>query len=249
MNSVSQQQVPEGYKQTEIGVIPEGWNVIELREAVDFLDGRRIPIKSGDRRKMKGDYPYYGASGIVDYVNAYLFDGSYILLGEDGENILSRNLPLAFRVDGKFWVNNHAHVLQPKDEFDLDYLSAFLESLDYTLLNSGTAQPKLNKQSCLAIKVGKPSKEEQIAIAHALSDIDALTTSLEKLIAKKRAIKTAAMQQLLTGKKRLPPFNQSHTGYKQTELGEIPKDWEVRAPHRCSSINKARKRPKTSRAG
>ncbi|MGZ5075058.1 MAG: restriction endonuclease subunit S [Methylobacter sp.] len=236
MDSVESRACPPGYKQTEVGVIPDDWDVVELSEAVDFLDGLRKPVKAGDREKMRGDYRYYGASGVVDYVNDYLFDGSYILLGEDGENILSRNLPLAFRVNGKFWVNNHAHVMQPKDGFDIDYLTAFLESLDYSLLNSGTAQPKLNKQSCLSVKVAKPTKSEQTAIANALSDVDALITSLEKLITKKRAIKTAAMQQLLTGKKRLPPFDLTHTGYKQTELGEIPEDWEVVELGRVLSI-------------
>ncbi|KIP70949.1 hypothetical protein SN13_00955 [Vibrio alginolyticus] len=184
---------------------------------------------------MKGQYPYYGASGVVDYVNDYIFDGDFILLGEDGENILSRNLPLAFKASGKIWVNNHAHVMTPKDEFHIDYLVEYLESLDYSLLNSGTAQPKLNKQACLGIVVVKPSREEQTAIANALSDVDALLTELEKLIAKKQAIKTATMQQLLTGKTRLPQFatytegekKGQPKGTKSSELGEIPEDWDV----------------------
>ena len=104
------QIIPKGYKQTEVGVIPVDWDIQTLEKAVTFLDGIRKPVKSSDRNKMKGVYRYYGASGIVDYVNDYLFDGEYILLGEDGENILSRSLPLAFKVTGKFWVNNHAHV-------------------------------------------------------------------------------------------------------------------------------------------
>ena len=228
----AQKVVPEGYKQTEVGVIPEDWSVSELGDAVEFLDGLRRPVKSSERAKIFGIYPYYGASGIVDYVNDYIFDEELILLGEDGENILSRNLPLAFRVSGKIWVNNHAHVMRPRKEFDIGYLTEFLESLDYSLLNSGTAQPKLNKRSCLGIKVAKPSKKEQTAIANALSDTDALLSELEKLIAKKQAIKTATMQQLLTGRTRLPQFAQhsdgSKKGYKQSELGEVPEDWEAK---------------------
>ncbi|ELZ7232012.1 restriction endonuclease subunit S [Vibrio parahaemolyticus] len=229
--SEQNQVVPEGYKLTEVGVIPAEWDVTELQYAVDFLDGLRKPIKSGDRTKIAGSYPYYGASGIVDYVNDYIFDDELILLGEDGENIVSRNQPLAFKVKGKIWVNNHAHVLKPKPNFDIGFLTEFLESLDYSLLNSGTAQPKLNKQTCLKIKVAQPSKAEQTAIANALSDVDVLISELEKLIAKKQAIKTATMQQLLTGKKRLPQFakNEDGTskGFKKSELGEIPEDWEV----------------------
>ncbi|MGU5536628.1 restriction endonuclease subunit S [Aeromonas caviae] len=230
MQETAGKTIPAGYKQTEVGVIPEDWDVCELQEAVEFLDGQRRPIKSGDRAKIAGIYPYYGASGIVDYVNDYIFDEQLILLGEDGENILSRNVPLAFKVSGKIWVNNHAHVLKPKEDFHIGYLTELLESIDYSLLNSGTAQPKLNKQTCQKIKVIKPRHKEQTAIANVLSDSDALFDALEQLIAKKQAIKSATMQQLLTGRTRLPAFalrpDGTPKGYKPSELGDIPDDWE-----------------------
>ena len=195
-----------GYKQTEVGVIPVDWEVRPLGEVTDFLDGRRRPVKDTDRAKMRGDIPYYGASGIVDYVNDFLFDEDLILLGEDGENILSRNRRLAFKVSGKAWVNNHAHVLRPKSGMELDYLVEFLESRNYEQYNTGTAQPKLNKQVCSALPVVCPTPPEQRAIAAALSDVDALLAGLDRLIAKKRDLKQAAMQQLLTGQTRLPGF-------------------------------------------
>ncbi|MYQ92215.1 restriction endonuclease subunit S [Streptomyces sp. SID4946] len=157
---------------------------------------------------MRGNIPYYGASGIVDYVNAYLFDEDLILLGEDGENILSRVVPLAFKITGKSWVNNHAHVLRPKASFDIDFLTAYLESLDYAGLNSGTAQPKLNKQSCSTIRVVKPPLVEQRRIAATLRDTDDLIAKLEQMIAKKQAIKQGLMQQLLTRRTRLPAFHE-----------------------------------------
>lgn len=185
-------------KQTEIGLMPEDWEVTTLSNSVFFLDGMRRPIKSNERKS--GQYPYYGASGIIDYVEDYIFDDELILLGEDGENILSRNLPLAFLVKGKIWVNNHAHVLKPKEDFHIKFLCEYLESLDYSLLNSGTAQPKLNKQACLNIKIAVPPLPEQEAIAEALSDADAWIESLEQLIAKKCLIKQGAMQELLTPK-------------------------------------------------
>lgn len=202
----------KGYKQSELGEIPEDWEICELKDAVDFLDGLRRPVKSGDRAKISGIYPYYGASGIVDYVNDFIFDDELILLGEDGENILSRNLPLAFKVSGKIWVNNHAHVMKPKSDFDITYLTEFLESLDYSLLNSGTAQPKLNKQSCLKIKVAKPSKKEQSAIAIILSDMDDELRALEQRLNKNRQIKQGMMQELLTGKTRLVKPEDDHHG-------------------------------------
>jgi type I restriction enzyme, S subunit len=185
-----------GYKYTEIGLVPEDWEIKQLSTVVDFLDGLRKPIKSSDRKS--GEYPYYGASGIIDYVNDFIFDDELILLGEDGENIISRSLPLVYRIKGKVWVNNHAHVLKPKEVIHIQYLTDFLESLDYSLLNSGTAQPKLNKQACLKILVAVPPLPEQIAIATALSDMDALIAQTEKLIEKKKAFKQGMMQQLLS---------------------------------------------------
>ncbi|MFB2539444.1 restriction endonuclease subunit S [Acinetobacter sp. c3-l95] len=199
-------ELKAGYKQTEVGVIPEDWEVRSLSEVVDFLDGCRRPVKDSDRAKMRGNVPYYGASGIVDYVNSHIFDEDLILLGEDGENILSRNTRLAFKISGKTWVNNHAHVLRPKSGMSLDYLVEFLENQDYAQYNTGTAQPKLNKLVCSRIPVLCPSPIEQRAIAQALSDVDALLATLDQMIAKKRDLKQATMQQLLTGKTRLPGF-------------------------------------------
>ena len=194
------------------------WKKVCLKDAADFLDHLRKPVSSSDRAKMKGVYPDYGASGIVDYVNDFIYDEPLILLGEDGENILSRNLPLAFLVDGKIWVNNHAHVLRAKEGVNRQYLCAFLESLDYTDLNSGTAQPKLNQEKCKNIEIYLPELEEQTAIAEALSNIDSLIFYVQKLIEKKKAIKQGTMQELLTGKKRLPGFSGE---WSKQQLGDI----------------------------
>ncbi|GAK60930.1 type I restriction-modification enzyme S subunit [Candidatus Vecturithrix granuli] len=204
--------IPKGYKRTEVGVIPSDWEVKPLGEIVDFLDGKRRPIKDSARAKMRGQYPYYGASGIIDFVNDYIFDDELILLGEDGENILSRNVRLAFRVSDKIWVNNHAHVLKPKEEFDVDYLAEKLESINYEQYNTGTAQPKLNQKTCWTIPVAlPPTLAEQRAIAAALHDADALISSLERLIAKKRSLKHGAMQTLL----------QPQAGWEVKKVGEV----------------------------
>ncbi len=186
--------------------IPKDWNIKELSKIVDFLDGKRKPIKDSDRNKMQGEYPYYGASGIIDYVNDYIFDEELILLGEDGANIINRNSPLAFRVSGKIWVNNHAHVLKPLNGYDIGYITEFLESIKYDMYNTGTAQPKLNKEVCKGIPVLLPPLPEQKAIAQVLSTTDAAIHTTEKLIAQKELRKKWLMQQLLTGKKRLKGF-------------------------------------------
>lgn len=194
------------------------WDEVGLGMAVEFLDSQRRPVRVGDRAAMRGHYPYYGASGVVDHVNGYLFDEDLILLGEDGENILSRVVPLAFKISGKSWVNNHAHVLRPKPGFDTDFLVAFLESLDYSGLNSGTAQPKVNMQSCLAIKVLKPPLIEQRLIARSLLDIDDLIEEINMAISKKRAVRQGMMQELLTGRIQLRGFEGE---WGSTTLGSV----------------------------
>ena len=199
--------IPQGYKDSPLGIIPKEWEVKRLGEVCTFLDSQRIPIKDMDRVKMQGKYPYYGASGIIDYINDYIFDDNLILLSEDGANILMRNTPLAFLVSGKIWVNNHAHVLKTKKEFNRYYVCSYLESLSYDKYNTGTAQPKLNREVCEKIPVLLPSREEQNKISNLLvmwdTAIEQQTILIEKLNLRKRAL----MQQLLKGKKRLPGFN------------------------------------------
>jgi type I restriction enzyme S subunit len=199
-------------------MIPDDWAFLSLGEVVDFLDNRRIPLNDADRQKRQGPYPYYGASGVIDYINDFLFDDDLILLGEDGANILNRSTPLAFRVSGKIWVNNHAHVLKPKIGCDLDYLVEYLESLNYGPYNTGTAQPKLNREVCEKIPVRVPPSAEQKRIGVIARAWDRAIELTEKLIAAKQRRKAALMQQLLTGKVRLPGF----TGEWQiTKLGQF----------------------------
>ena len=108
----------------------------ELGEIVEFLDGRRIPLRKADREKRRGPYPYYGASGIIDYIDDYLFDEDLLLLSEDGANLVNRSTPIAFIASGKYWVNNHAHVLKPlANVVDLYFLAYALADYDVGELN------------------------------------------------------------------------------------------------------------------
>jgi len=208
----------KGFKKTKVGWIPEDWRVVTLEKAVTFLDGKRKPIKESDRSKMKGKYPYYGASGIIDYINDYIFDEELILLGEDGANILNRSTRLAFKVKGKVWVNNHAHVLKPKTGFDIDYLNDYLESIDYIKYNTSIAQPKLNKAVCQDIPIAVPNYEEQKQIAEILSTWDEAIESSKNLIENLKLRKKGLMQQLLTGKKRLSGFDGE---WRKIPIGDI----------------------------
>jgi len=165
------------------------WNELPLSEVVEFLDGQRKPIKEADRAKRRGDYPYYGASGIIDTIDDYIFDEPLILLGEDGANIVDRSTPLAFRVSGKIWVNNHAHVLRVRPPHSLVYLEYFLESLDYKPFVTGTAQPKLNKGVCESIRVPVPDpgfqkevEQRLLAFEEALSKQDEAQKRIRELL-------------------------------------------------------------------
>lgn len=178
-----------------------GWKKEKLGNCVDFLDNLRKPVKEKDRKK--GCFPYYGASGIIDYVDDYIFDGEFILLGEDGANILFRSTPLAFKVSGKLWINNHAHVMQPKSNFDIDFLSNYLESLNYEKYNTGTAQPKLNQEICETIEVLSPSLPEQKIIAQVLSTADKEIALLKSSIEQEKQKKKSLAQLLLTGTVRV----------------------------------------------
>jgi type I restriction enzyme, S subunit len=170
-------------------IFPPDWAVKNLIEIVDFLDTKRIPIESAKRQEIQGIYPYYGASGIIDYIDSFIFDDDLILLAEDGANILDRSTPIAFRASGKFWVNNHAHVLKPKNNIEIGYLIDYLESLSYKKFNTGSAQPKLNRKICEKIPVLLPPFKQQKKIAEILGTWDEAIALTERAIMAKQKLK------------------------------------------------------------
>jgi type I restriction enzyme S subunit len=147
-----------------------------LGDLADNLDSMRKPITSGLRDP--GDIPYYGASGIVDYVKDYIFDGDLLLVSEDGANLLARSTPIAFSIGGKSWVNNHAHVLKFETYAERRYVEFYLNSIDLTPYISGAAQPKLNQKNLNGICIPNPSPEEKERIVAILDKFDALTNSI-----------------------------------------------------------------------
>lgn len=211
-------EIKQGYKQTKVGIIPEDWEVVSLNEGAVFLDHKRKPLKDEYRQKIQGQYPYYGASGIIDYVNDYIFDEELILIGEDGANIIDRNSRLVFLANGKYWVNNHAHVLKAKPNFNNYFLCEFLESLKYDKYNTGTAQPKLNKEIVSNIPIIKPPLKEQEKIAEILRTCDETISKQEELIEAKVKQKKALSQKLLSGEVRFGGFNDE---WEEVRLGEI----------------------------
>ena len=149
-----------------------------LGDLAENLDSKRKPITSGLREA--GEIPYYGASGIVDYVKDYIFDGDYLLVSEDGANLLARNSPIAFSISGKTWVNNHAHVLKFETYAERKYVEYYLNSIDLTPYISGAAQPKLNKKNLECINIPNPAPKEKERIVAILDKFDSLTCSIKE---------------------------------------------------------------------
>ena len=152
----------------------DDWEQRKLEDVVEFLDTMRKPLEGAKR--IPGPYPYYGASGIVDYVDGYLFDEELVLLSEDGANITDRNYPVCFLASGKYWVNNHAHVLRTKDGNENNFICNSLERKDYKQYNSGMAMPKLNQEVCRGIPISCPSFDEQKKIGDYFRNLDNLIT-------------------------------------------------------------------------
>ena len=196
---------------------------------------------------MAGDYPYYGSTNIQSYINEYRVEGEHALIGEDGDHFLKwRDISMTLLVNGRFNVNNHAHLIKGAKNLTIWFYYFFAQKdLTLYLTRQGAGRYKLTKKALASIPCILPPLPEQESIACVLSDTDALITSLDKLIAKKRDIKQAAMQQLLTGKQRLEGFGDSRGKFKQTEIGLIPEDWDIkRVGDICDFIVPGRNKPR-----
>lgn len=158
-----------------------------LGDVAENLDSRRVPITSGLRQP--GNIPYYGASGIVDYVKDFIFDGDFLLISEDGANLLARSTPIAFSVSGKSWVNNHAHVLKFDTYTERKFVEYYLNNIDLTPYISGAAQPKLNQKNLNSIRLPWPALAEQARIVSILDKFDTITTSLNEGLPREIALR------------------------------------------------------------
>lgn len=151
----------------------EQWQEVRLGEVAEIFDYQRIPLSTMQRMNRKGAYPYYGASGVIDYIDDFIFDGEFVLISEDGENLRTRKTPIAFKVSGKFWVNNHAHIVKGKKDYFNDLIVYLFENLDLNPYITGAVQPKLNQSTLLNIPLKIPILETtQQKIAEILSSFD-----------------------------------------------------------------------------
>lgn len=186
-----------------IGEVPEHWEIKQYRHLFHNLDYLRQPITADQRSRNNPQYDYYGASGVIDKIDFYNVNDKVLLIGEDGANLLMRNLPLIYKAEGKFWVNNHAHILKPiKDDYD--FMAFVMEAADYTLFITGSAQPKLSQTNLNCVKLPIPPIEEQIDIVKHLTQrtekIDTAISNATKQIALLQERKQIIINDVVTGK-------------------------------------------------
>lgn len=192
------------FEDSELGRIPKGWRVGVLDDTIALFDSKRIPLSSRQRENMKKTYPYYGATSLMDYVDDYIFDGIYVLLGEDGTVVDGNGYPILQYVWGKFWVNNHAHILKGKNGFNEDSIFMMLKNTNVQGIVTGAVQLKINQANLKSVKVIIP--------AH--NDISKFNYLLEPLFAEKRGIleenhtlttiRDSLLPKLMSGEIRVP---------------------------------------------
>ena len=242
--------VQEGAKQTTGGE----WRMCTLGELTDNFDAFRVPVKQRERRP--GPYPYYGASGVVDHVGGFLFDGEYLLIAEDGENLRTRTTPIAFLANGKFWVNNHAHIVRGNSDADTRFLKYALSGLDISGYLTGSTMPKLTQGNMNRISLLTPPLPEQRAIAHVLGTLDdkielnrRMNETLEEMaraLFKSWFVDFEPVRAKMEGRWRrgesLPGLPAEHHDLfpdrlVESELGEIPEGWEVKGLGELVELN------------
>lgn len=214
------------------------WIDYKLGDVTENFDFKRVPVKKPDR--SPGPYPYYGASGIVDRVDKYIFDGEYLLIAEDGENLRSRKLPIAFIANGKFWVNNHAHIVRGNGKANTRFLGYVLNKMDISGYLSGSTMPKLTQGSLERIVVRLPPKPVQDTIVELIGSFD------DKIELNRRMNRTLEGMAAAIFKSWFIDFDPVHakaagrnTGlpkhladlfpnaFQDSPLGPIPEGWEM----------------------
>ena len=218
--------------ETEVGLIPEDWDVASIPKVAKNFDSKRRPLSSAQRENIKGQYPYYGAAGIIDYVKDYIFDGKYLLVAEDGTVTDNAGYPTLQLTDGKFWVSNHAHILQGDSYIETKFLYYALKNQNIRAFVTGAVQPKLNQENLNSILFPYPSlKDERGLICEILSSLDDKIELNRSINANLEKIASALFKHWFVdfefpnaeGK----PYKSSGGKMIDSELGEIPEGWSV----------------------
>ena len=219
------------------------WKEYKLEDVTINYNSKRVPLSSKERELRQGKYPYYGAQGVIDFIDKFIFEGQYLLVAEDGANLETRNEDIArlTKNQEQFWVNNHAHILRSNENSDIRYIKYFLNKSDLSGYITGSAQPKLNKANLNSIRMVLPPFEEQKAIANTLSTLD------EKIDVNIQINKTLENMAQVIFKQWFVDFefpNEEGEPYKssggemfESELGMIPKGWEVKKSSDIANVN------------
>ena len=189
-----------------MGEIAEDFELRRLKDVLDILDEYRKPI-SAEERNQDAEilYDYYGASGAIDKIDGYTIDDHVMLIGEDGANLRMRNLPLMYEVNGKAWINNHAHILKPKKNYDFKYLFYTLEAIDINPYITGSAQPKLSQEKLRSIILPIPDYSEQVEISNYICEricsIEIMIEKKRKILEEVQELKKSLIYECVTGKR------------------------------------------------
>ena len=237
------------------------WPILPLEKLSVNFDRKRKPVKEVDRKK--GKYPYYGASGIVDYVDGFIFEGEHLLVAEDGENLRTNQTPIAFLAAGQFWVNNHAHIIVGNDICRTKFLKYSLLSIDISPYLTGAVMPKLTKANLNRIELSCPSLQEQDAMIGVLGSLDDRITLLRETNATLEAMAQALFKSWFVDfdpvhakqQGRAPEGMDAATAalfpdnFEESELGMVPKGWTIDIAGNWLATLETGRRPKGGVSG
>ena len=195
---------PNSFQDSDLGEIPNGWNATTLKDGIEIFDSARIPLNKRQRAERQGPYPYYGAAGIMDHVDDFLFDGVYVLTGEDGSVADGDGYPVVQYVWGQFWVNNHAHILKGKNGVSEEHLYLFLQQMNIAAFVTGAVQPKLNQKNLKAIPFVLPKEPVCMAFSELIQPLFAkvrVNTDENVTLA---SLRDTLLPKLISGELRVP---------------------------------------------
>lgn len=195
---------PDSFEESELGFVPKAWSYVSLRDVVTIFDSKRVPLSGQDRAKRQGPYPYYGAAALMDSVDDYLFDGVFLLTGEDGSVADTQGYPITQYVWGKIWVNNHAHVLQGKNGVSTEHVMLSLKRTNIQPFVTGAVQAKLSQTNMWRINFLSPQKEVAEAFGSAIEPLFARIRQNSDKAKTLTSLRDTLLPRLISGQLRLP---------------------------------------------
>ena len=195
---------PDSFEDSELGEIPKGWNATTLKDGIEIFDNVRIPLNKRQRAERQGPYPYYGAAGILDHVDDFLFDGVYVLTGEDGSVADDDGYPIVQYIWGQFWVNNHAHILKGKNGVSVEHLYLVLQQTNIAAFVTGAVQPKLNQNNLRAVPFVLPKEPVCIAFSELIQPLFAKVRANADEIVTLASLRDTLLPKLISGELRVP---------------------------------------------